>query len=167
MLVFLREIGAIDNISYRQLTGSSKKQSGFDLRELRKKEIIEQKQSGKSTYYLPSSFFITTMVDKDSTMVDKDSINEIFSQLPPSITEILDKIGRRSQDRNLIPDLIIQLCSLRELSISELAILLKRNEKYIKTQYIQPLIEAEKLTYTIPAMISHPDQKYRSKSSLG
>lgn len=160
MLTFLREIGAIDNISYRQLTGSSKKQSGFDLRELRKKEIIEQKQSGKSTYYLPSSFFITTMVDKDS-------INEIFSQLPPSITEILDKIGRRSQDRNLIPDLIIQLCSLRELSISELAILLKRNEKYIKTQYIQPLIEAEKLTYTIPAMISHPDQKYRSKSSLG
>ena len=180
-LVFLREIGAIDNISYRQLTGSSKKQSGFDLRELRKKEIIEQKQSGKSTYYLPSSFFISTMVDKDPTMVDKDpimvdkdptmvdkdSINEIFSQLPPSITEILDKIGRRSQDRNLIPDLIIQLCSLRELSISELAILLKRNEKYIKTQYIQPLIEAEKLTYTIPAMISHPDQKYRSKSSLG
>lgn len=143
MLTFLREIGAIDNISYRQLTGSSKKQSGFDLRELRKKEIIEQKQSGKSTYYLPSSFFITTMVDKDPTMVDKDSINEIFSQLPPSITEILDKIGRRSQDRNLIPDLIIQLCSLRELSISELAILLKRNEKYIKTQYIQPLIEAE------------------------
>lgn len=182
-LVFLREIGAIDNISYRQLTGSTKQQSGLDLRELRKQMIIEQKNTGKSTYYLPTSQFLLTMVDKEPTMVDKrpamvdkrptmvdkntgvvdnNPANDILTQLPPYILNLLEKIGRRSHNRELISDTIFQLCAWRDLSISELASLLNRNEKYIKTQYIQHLIEDKKITYTITAMISHPNQKYRS-----
>ena len=182
-LVFIREIGAIDNISYRQLTGSSKNQSGIDLRLLRQKKIIEQKNTGKSTYYVPTPYFLSTLVDKEPTLVDKEptlvdkdpamvdkdptlkgktTIENIISQLPLNISKLLDTVGHRSQNRDLIPDTILQLCSWRDLSISELAALLKRNEKYIKTHYIQQLIENKKITYTIPAMISHPDQKYRT-----
>ena len=182
-LVFIREIGAIDNISYRQLTGSSKNQSGIDLRLLRQKKIIEQKNTGKSTYYVPTPYFLSTLVDKDPTLVDKEptlvdkdpamvdkdptlkgkaSIDNIISQIPLNISKLLDTVGHRSQNRDLIPNTILQLCSWQDLSISELAAILKRNEKYIKTHYIQQLIENKKITYTIPAMISHPEQKYRT-----
>lgn len=140
--------------------------------------IIEQKNTGKSTYYIPTSFFLSTLadkdptlvdkdptlVDKDPTLVDKDPIEEIRAQLPKRISELIDSIGSRSQNKGLIPDTIIQLCSWRDLSIADLAALLNRNEKYIKTQYIQPLIEANKIAYTIPAMISHPNQKYRAEN---
>ena len=56
---------------------------------------------------------------------------------------------------------ILKLCSWRPLSIAEIAAILGRNEKYIKTDFIKPLIDEKKITYTITEMITHPEQKYR------
>ena len=181
-LAFLKEVGAIDNSSYRQLTGASRERAGSDLRDLRKKKLIEQKNSGKSTYYLPSEQFLFTMVDKELTMVDKESamvdkeltmvdkesaanwenaIENIKNQLPNEIAELIDSLGKRSKNLDLMRKTILKLCSWRPLSIAEIAAILGRNEKYIKTDFIKPLIDEKKITYTITEMITHPEQKYR------
>lgn len=161
-LVFIREVGAIDNNSYRQLTGVNRAEAGFDLRDLRKKDLIEQRFAGKSTYYLPSLVFKTSMVDKEHTMVDKGIFIEGMNEMPRHILQMINNIGKRSQNVELMRETIVELCKWKDFSIAELAIILGRNEKYIKTNYIQPLIEAKKIIYTIPAMITHPNQKYRT-----
>lgn len=182
-LVFLREVGALDNNSYRQLTGVNRNVASNDLSDLRKKSLIELKNAGKSTYYLPAYFLLSTMVDKmpitfekepitfdnepimvhkESAMVDNKLINEIGENIPNSIKESIVKLGKRSRNQVLMEEVILELCEWRELSISELSEILSRNEKYIKTNYIQPLIIKKKITYTIPEMLTHPNQKYKT-----
>lgn len=176
-LVFVREVGAIDNNSYRQLSGASRTEAGVDLRDLRKKEFIEQKSTGKSTYYLPTTRLLSTMVDKELTMVDKEFtmvdkeftvvdkelsvMDNLLKEMPKNIRLQLKELGKRSQHPDSLKKTILLLCAWKELSITELAKMLNRNEKYIKTNYIQPLIDEGKITYTRPAMISHPNQKYK------
>ncbi|MBK9257155.1 MAG: putative DNA binding domain-containing protein [Saprospiraceae bacterium] len=53
-LILLREIGAIDNSSYRQLNGVDIMKSSQELRNLREKDIIIQKGKGRATYYVPN-----------------------------------------------------------------------------------------------------------------
>ncbi len=177
-LVFIKEIGAIDNNAFRQLTGANRTEAGIDLRDLREKELIEQKNAGKSTYYLPSPIFQDTMVDKTTTMVDKTTtmvdktttmvdneplfINDILKEIPEELLLQINKLGKRSPNPDLIKKIILELCNWRELSIAELSLILGRNEKYVKTNYIQPLIDEKKISYTIPAMITHPYQKYKT-----
>ena len=138
-LVFLREVGAIDNFSYRQLTGANREQAGTDLRDLRKKELIKHKSAGKSTYYLPSDLFLSTLVDKrvamvdngramvdsENAMVDKKSaanreklIEDIKSHLPDEIEELVKSLGKRSQNPDLMRETILKLSSWRALSIA-------------------------------------------------
>lgn len=177
-MVFIREVGAIDNNTYRQLTGANRSEAGLDLRVLRKNNLIEQKNVGKSTYYLPTSVLLSTMVDKTSAMVDKistmvdktstmvdnslSSPNSLFREIPGNIKSRIENIGKRSSHPDLLKKIILDLCAWKELSITELAKILGRNEKYIKTNYIQPLIDKGEIKFTIPEMITHPHQKYKT-----
>jgi ATP-dependent DNA helicase RecG len=56
-LVFIREVGAVDNAAYRQLNGLDVLKASGDLRALRDKNILEQKGKGRSTYYIPGLLF--------------------------------------------------------------------------------------------------------------
>jgi hypothetical protein len=102
------------------------------------------------------------MVDKEQTMVDKNSINKLKQEIPDNIANLVRKTGKRSRNPELIRKAILDLCAWRDLSIAELAELLHRNEKYINTHYIQSLINEGEIAYTIPAMLTHPNQKYRT-----
>jgi ATP-dependent DNA helicase RecG len=53
-LIFLREVGAIDNITYRQLSGSSAKDAGKGLKALANSDLIAAKGQGRQTYYVPT-----------------------------------------------------------------------------------------------------------------
>ena len=56
--------------------------------------------------------------------------------------------------------LVIELCSVMPLSISEIAQIINRKPESVRYLYVNPLIENKKLFYTIPEMLNHPDQKY-------
>lgn len=73
-LIFMKEVGAIDNSSYRQLNSVDTLKASSDLRDLRKKEILDQKGKGKATYYVPGAEFTGTDAnDDDSEPVQKES----------------------------------------------------------------------------------------------
>lgn len=59
------------------------------------------------------------------------------------------------------------MCKVYPFSVSELAQHLKRREKYLKNDYLGKLIDNNILEYTIPQMISHSDQKYRTVKKNG
>lgn len=61
-LIFLREVGAIDNLAYRQLTGVNLFQSSTDLRKMVSCGILQQKgNSKKNTYYVPGKIFLASL----------------------------------------------------------------------------------------------------------
>ena len=91
-----------------------------------------------------------------------DSFKELINQLPNELIDVLTNLGKRTNNKLIIREIIIGLCSIQPLSITELSHLLKRDEKYLKKNYLRELIENKELGYTIPQMISHPDQKYKA-----
>ncbi len=56
-LVFLREAGALDNATCRQINGTDTLAASQDLRRLRQVGLLEKKGQGSTTYYLPGSRF--------------------------------------------------------------------------------------------------------------
>ena len=60
-LVFLREVGAVDNSTYLQLSGVGTLKASQDLRALRDEGLLEMKGQGRSTYYVPSDELVHSM----------------------------------------------------------------------------------------------------------
>ena len=60
-LVFVREVGAIDNITYRQLNSDINNQrASLDLHYLCTKGLLEQKGQSRSTYYIVGVKFVNS-----------------------------------------------------------------------------------------------------------
>ncbi|MEA3355627.1 MAG: AAA family ATPase, partial [Patescibacteria group bacterium] len=56
-LVFVKEVGAIDNKTYRQMVDCDVIKAGTDLRTLKDKELLKKKGKAKATYYMAGNAF--------------------------------------------------------------------------------------------------------------
>ena len=70
-LVFVKEVGAIDNATYRQLSGADILKSSTDLRALRDANLLTANGKSRMTYYTPGPS-ILTMQDKEQGLQDKE-----------------------------------------------------------------------------------------------
>ena len=67
-LVFVREVGAIDNITYRQLNSDINNQkASFDLHNLCTKGLLDQRGQTRSTYYIAGEKFVNRRTDKENS----------------------------------------------------------------------------------------------------
>lgn len=73
-LIFIKEVGAIDNSSYRQLNVVGTLKASSDLRDLRKKELVKQQGKGKATYYLPGIKFKSIDLEHASIPPQRESV---------------------------------------------------------------------------------------------
>lgn len=165
-IIFLREVGAIDNITYRQLSGVSTKDASKDLKHLVKLNLIEQKGQGRQTYYIPSKELIglyssngATSDEKVATSDEKVATSDLFGE---RIFNKLNSLGRWSK-RTELEHLIIEMCQRMPLSIEEIASLTKRNINYIRNKILPGLLRDKRISFTFPEMINHPNQKYTAK----
>lgn len=169
---WMPETDTVDNTSYRQLSGGSNKVSGRQLRKLRLAGIIEQKNSGKYTYYVPGKEFLSTLPEEALSTQFRtlssqpgalsSQLEMIRNSLPDILLKKLDTLGARSKNAGIASELIEELCRIRPFTVSELAMLQQRHEKHIKQNYLSPLMKAGKIRFTIPEIPHHPDQKYSS-----
>ncbi|MGM9816165.1 MAG: ATP-binding protein, partial [Lepagella sp.] len=53
-LIFMRETGAIDNITYRQLTGSTSRDANKNIKQLESTGLIQMKGNRRNAYYIPT-----------------------------------------------------------------------------------------------------------------
>jgi ATP-dependent DNA helicase RecG len=171
-LIFLREAGALDNATYRQLNGSDTLAASQDLRRLRELGLIEKRGQGSATYYVPTPVVQspdqegpTTPLPPTGAQIEK--LHQVTGaqmpephQLPPHLKKRLPRKNhnlRQDEARTLIAD----LCAWRPMQLRELVKFLGRTDKYILRTYIGPMIQAGELEYTYPDMINHPRQAYR------
>ncbi|MDD7438330.1 MAG: putative DNA binding domain-containing protein [Bacteroidales bacterium] len=106
------------------------------------------------------SFFIDIREDQAITG-RSDVYYNLLSELPENLRFEVWRIGGRATPRQMT-DLILKMCSIRAYSAIELSILLNRNEKYLKNNYLSRLLWSE-LEYTIPEIPKHPQQKYKTR----
>ena len=186
-LIFTREVGAIDNSSYRQLNGVDILKASTDLRDMRVKELLTQKGKGRATYYVVGKNLLVktdeVVVDALSTPVDAlsapvdglgapvdglgapvDGLGTPVDGLgTPVDAEILYKVSnlpKRITNPLILEDLIKDICSKHYAKASDIADLLNRREDYVKRKFLSPMISSKKLKYKYPDMVNHPDQAY-------
>ena len=77
-LVFVREVGAIDNITYRQLNSDINNQrASYDLHFMCTKGLLEQKGQSRSTYYIAGENFVNSRGDGENSRGDGENSNAI------------------------------------------------------------------------------------------
>ena len=65
-LVFLREVGALDAVAYRQLTGCNPKQVAKELAGIKDQGLMVQKGRARGTYYVPAAILLEDI--KETTL---------------------------------------------------------------------------------------------------
>jgi hypothetical protein len=102
---------------------------------------------------------------KENTMqggVDRNDFQE------KKIREIASLVSSRQRTNpNEMRTVIQKLCSIKELSIRELADILRRNEETLRTRYVSPMCGENLLERVHPNIINHPDQRYRATKKVG
>lgn len=184
-LIFVKELGAIDNNSYRQLNTVDALKATQDLRDLKRKNILDQKGKGKATYYIAGGDFL---------QVEKQSVNSANTPPPilsapvpalstpvaalstpvPALSTPLDRVsenikqkiaglGQRVNDVTILKEIIKEICQDKYFKSTELAIILNKDDHYIKRKFLTPMIAEGKLEYLYPEMLNHPEQAYTAK----
>ena len=190
-LVFVREVGAIDNITYRQLNSDINNQrASSDLHDLCTKGLLEQKGQSRNTYYIAGEKFVNSRANGENSNATGENHNaagennrddrennrangensrangensrangENSRAIPENLLEKCKKLKKWESSKKM-KSLVIELCEIMPLSISEIAEIINRKPESVRYLYINPLIESGKLFHTIPEMLNHPDQKY-------
>ena len=191
-LVFVREVGAIDNPTFRQLSGVSTLEASSFLRDLREKDLLDKQGGGKATYYVPTDILLSPWkevagtsgpseaesthaslsTEEDSPDTTGSSLDKRKSSPDKAGTsldkrvppEIMDELEELGQRANpeTFQRVLRKLCDWKPLRAGELADLTGRDVQYLVHQYLSPMVEDGELEYTIPEMPNHPDQAYRT-----
>ncbi|MEZ0215169.1 MAG: ATP-binding protein [Xanthobacteraceae bacterium] len=173
-LIFVREVGAIDNQTYRSLTQNDTLAASKSLRKLRLSNLLSDRGSSSRTYYVPGS----EMVSRISHALEpsflgskvRSSGPEAAKAAHPPVTiemvpqKLRTQIKLVALGKRLTPELayalIEALCIWRPLSTLEISNLLGKNAAYISQAYLSIMIRDGRLRYLYQDQVNHPGQKY-------
>lgn len=180
-LVFVRELGAIDNAAYRAINRTDTLNASSHLRRLRDLELLEMKGASSRTYYMPGAAFLATLAGgsaethqpgQQTHQVRPDTHHPRAethhpSDLPQALRNRIPPKGKRPR-QEVLRALIRDLCDWRALTARELAAILgNRDHKHLVREFLTPMVTDDVLAYTIPEMENHPEQRYVAKSPPG
>ncbi len=189
-LIFLREVGAIDNAAYRNLNHVDTLTASKQLGQLKDWGLVKAKGGGKATYYEPTERLLhveraatieadggaggmplytqgsrtdTQGLDSNTQGSEPDTQgSEPDTQgLPHEIQALVDNLGQRPREQRL-REVLLMLCEWQPLSPSNLIGMLPlKDASHLVRKHLTPMRESGLLEYTIPEMPTHPGQKYR------
>lgn len=179
-LVAVRELGAIDNAAYRNINRTDTLNASVHLRRLRDLGLLAMKGSGNRTYYVPAPAFEraaastpqveaqTHLAGLQTHQADPQTHQPGPQTHQPATADLPDELRRRipaprsRPERQVLQQLLLDLCAWRPLGARELAALLSRDQKHLVREMLSPMVAQGLLEYTIPTMEKHPDQRYRT-----
>ena len=189
-LVYVREVGAINNAAYRDLNRVETLVASSHLRRLRDFGLLEQQGKGSATFYKPTTkLLIPTRTavlghsegSNPSGLPLPEGLNLSGSALPeglppsgmpvseglpvqvPELPEHL-QVAVADLGKRAKPDrlraVIVQLCAWKPLSADQLAVILNRNRHYMATEVLSGMLQEGLLAYLHPEQPAHPQQAY-------
>lgn len=183
VLIYARETGAVDNSACRDFSGLDTLQASSVLRRLRDRSLLEKQGSGNRTYYTLSAPGITSeqgilpLENNNEPAIalgDSESSHKLetnshkqdaeFPQVPAEISPLLQErikaLGSKPRQQTL-RNLIIDLCSVRPFSATELCELFGRKDpRDLTRNHLKPMREAGQLILRFPESTKHPHQAY-------
>lgn len=85
----------------------------------------------------------------------------LLAPLPGDLAARVGALGRRSRPED-VAAVILDLLREREWPLAELATLLGRHPKYVREQYLQPMVRSGRVAMTRPEVPNDPEQGYRA-----
>lgn len=187
-LVFVREVGAVNNAAYRDINRVDTLAASGHLRRLRDAGILEQKGKSVGTYYIPTRRMLEAVRGAGTPSVVSETQGVTPSVIPetqgvtPSVTELSQGFGPQSQGFPELPQelsiladalgpraspdevkgVIRQLCAGRSLRAEEIAKILHREKAYITRTYLGPMVRDGELRHRFPDQPAHPQQAYEA-----
>jgi ATP-dependent DNA helicase RecG len=166
-LIFVREVGAIDNPTYRQMADSDTLKASNDLRLLKTYNLLNSKGKGKATYYVagdglsaPPQDLSAPATEISAPPQDLSAPATEISAPPKEILERIEQLNQREHDTEKLKSIILDMCAIRAMKAIEIAAYLHKGEGYVKRRYLSDMIAEKKLKYLHPAMVNHPEQAY-------
>lgn len=173
VLLFVREAEAVDNMTCRDLTGLDTLQASALLRRLRDQNFLGKEGRGSRTYYVPGPALAPRVPaaephptrNEHQFAQDEHQLPDPEHQsLPESLRQRLPTPGTKPR-REVMRELILELCRIQPFSAKELCELLGRQDpKSLVRVYLTPLLETQELAYTLSDMPNHPGQRYVATS---
>jgi ATP-dependent DNA helicase RecG len=182
-LIVVREIGAIDNLAYRNINRVDSLTASRHIFRLRDVGLLEQKGKGPNTYYIPTPRLMVSAPSRTlrraSDPLRKDTnpphgrLDPLGTGLPKALShlesgpivlpehlrEAVKKLGERAA-ADEVKVVIRRLCEWRPLRASELAKLIGRNRLSLRDRYLTPMVTNGELHLLYPDNLSHPRQAY-------
>jgi ATP-dependent DNA helicase RecG len=171
-LVFVRECGAIDNITYRQMADCDTIKASRDLTVMKRHDLLISKGNGKSTYYVPGKQLLKNLNTPPNELNTPPNElntppNELNTppqnNLPDDIQQLIKSLKQKERDTSKIEHVIVEICKLKPFKSSEIASFINRKEDYVKRNFLSKMIKRGLLVYSHPEMLNHPDQRYMTK----
>ncbi len=178
-LIVVREAGAINNGTYRELTKVDTLGASQALRRLRDAGLLVQKGRGSATYYVPTERLLdeglssnpqplssnpselSTNFASVSTKFDETLRSKLLEGVSGVLAARIGAIGLRHPPQD-VRDLVQALCAERPWRVDELSTVLRRNPEVVRQNYLRPLMREGRLTMTNPKEPNDPQQAYRA-----
>lgn len=172
-LLYLREVGALDNAAYRDLSGLDTLKASVRLRRLRDEGLLTQKDKGSATHYVAAgplaaacaSPVPATQPDMPAALSDMPAalsdMPSTLSDMPAALKVRVEVLGKRAKPEDL-RRLVLDLCRWREFEPQDLAAVVRKSYSHLRETVLYPLIETGELEYRYPESPRHPRQAYRT-----
>ncbi|MBS0654951.1 MAG: AAA family ATPase, partial [Verrucomicrobia bacterium] len=171
-------------VTHKRLVELSKKHPSEltkALHSLVDRKILQNEGAGKGTFYyltgehpikkdIAQGLNLTVPFHKNSEHLIKNSEHlgrESSEHLIKNSEHLalLQKIAKnvtesKKSTKDLVKQVICDLCKIQPLSISEMAWLLNRKEDSLRVHYINPMCDQGELKRQYPNILKHPKQKY-------
>jgi ATP-dependent DNA helicase RecG len=110
----------------------------------------------------------TNPSDEDSEL---DEVAErarcaLLNELPGELAARVGALGRRNPPGEVFP-VLLEVCRQRAWGAEELGQLFRRNARYIRNNYLRPLMREGRLAMAKPEEPNSPDQAYRAVEGTG
>jgi ATP-dependent DNA helicase RecG len=188
-LIFVREVGAIDNRTYRQMADCDTLKASNELRILKTNGLFSSKGKGKATYYIPGKGLVTEVSDAlnteptqlstepitiDNELVTLSTEADALSTEADALSTEANAIDRETLLNELPLELKIRISELKEresnlqkmqdiirpFKLVEIASLLQKGDNYLSRKYLKPMIDNSELHFLHQEMTNHPEQAY-------
>lgn len=168
-LIVLREMGYMDNFTYRSVNHVDSLAASKHLARLRDLNLLDQQGKGANTFYTagsrissdapPSKKRKKRALRGELSAAERGELTTLRGELNNDLRESVDLLGPRASAEEL-NGIIHRLCSWKPLSGKQLALLLGRDEKGLTQRNIKRLMNEGLLAFYYPDQRNHPQQKY-------